>query len=381
MSESENSVAGTTVNLTDITRGLYHAASSTHTMMANQYVGLLTQFFDETKEGTFVPKVVVVQMPDETQVELPLISMVEPKGLMLDKIDFDFAVMADPSEIKEATSYLDNLNLTRSSFKAELAARATGDANEDLTRRKGVVDIRMRMKATEPPEGLMRLFDKFASVVMPVKPARKNSYMPLLSPRFFFIAQVLKDNDTIAKFFTRFNPEEYNADLIQRLGLEMKEREEALLEISIDIDRMKKDAVKKFKSDFEHARIAFGGTDKYDRLRLSQKINSRTRDWLSQATEFYKMLSEDESLALTLHHLKPKGSNPESEPVKRWVEDLERINALSEKMRDYDVYKQKKLQYHEMEAWLRKFDSVAKMLLRKPEHLAKLLPDVEFLNK
>jgi len=379
MTEESNQSDREMVMLTDITRGLYHAASTTHAMVANHYVGLLHQFFDKTTDGTLVPKVVVVQMPDETVVDLPLISLVEPKGLMLDKVNFDFAVVADPCDVKAATDHLDNLNLTRSSFKAEMTVKGEPEGH-DYTRRRGVIDVNMKFRATEPPEGLMRLFDKFASIVSPMKPGKHTHYMHLLSPRFVFIADVLRANENLAKEMAAFNPKEYTVEQIESRGNEMANREKELLDLSIKIDVHKESILNTFQEDFEHARITFSGTDKYEKLRLSQKISPRTREWINQAIEFYKTLSEDEGLATSLHHLNPIKEHGDH-PITRWRELFNKVSNLSSEMRAYDQYKDEKLFYQETEAWLRKFDAVAKMLFKKPEDRAKLFPDSEFFNK
>lgn len=380
MHEEENSEAkAAPVKLTDITRGLYHAASSTYSMVANQYINLLSQYFDETLEGTYVPKTVVVQLPDETVMDLPLISLVAPKGLMLDKVDFDFAVAADPSSLAEATTSLDGLNLTRSSFKVEMAAQNSDDGAGSRSR-EGVVDISMKFRAIEPPEGLMRLLDKFASIVTPLQPQKATSpYLPLLSPRFFAIAKALADDVNLQSVFRNFNVE-FSPEEITKKGDAVKRWEDELLTISVDIDQMKSQVADKFKETLNHARIVFKGTDHYEALRLSQKISARPREWVRQAMQFYETLLEDEGRAFKLTRLR----QPEitaTTVTEQWQNEQDQVARIEDRMQDYDDCKSKP-EYGEAKDWLQRFQEVARILLKdQPAHLARLFPDSEFLNK
>jgi hypothetical protein len=382
MNEEQNNEANTAgVKLTDITRGLYHAAASTYSMAANQYISLLSQYFDETLEGTYVPKSVVVQLPDETTVNLPLISMVSPKGLMLDKVDFSFAVTADPSSLAEATTDLDGLNLTRSSFKVEMAVHNSDASQEGARKRDGVVDISMKFTAVEPPEGLMRLLDKFASIVTPVHPQNTaNNYLPLLSPRFFFIAKALADDPDLKATFHDFNAVEFSPEEIAEKGEDVKRWEDELLAISVEIDQMKTEVADTVKETVHHAHIVFQGTDDYEKLKLSQKFSSRSREWVNQATQFYKTLLEDEGLAFKLAKLRHPEITTATVNI-QWQNEYDRIARIADKVDEYDAAKTKP-EYEAAKSWLQKFQAVAKILLKdRPAQLAKVLPDSEFLNK
>jgi|GEM_PF-6222315 len=372
------------VKLTDITRGLYHAASSTYSMVANQYISLLSQYFDETQEGTYVPKTIVVQLPDDTTVDLPLISLVSPKGLMLDKVDFDFAVVADPSALAQATSDLDGLNLTRSSFKVEMAAIPGEEGgNNGARKREGVVDISMKFTAVEPPEGLMRLLDKFASIVTPIKPRSATAnYLPLLSPRFFFIAKVLTDDAILREKFEQFNASEFVPSEIERKGKELQQWEGELLAISVEIDRLKEGITPVFKTILEYARIAFKDTDDYAKLKLSQKFSSRPREWTSQVMQFYKSLDEDESVSFKLARLQHPESITEAPISSLWRDNYKNVKEVARQVEAYDKHIRNKSHYEEAKDWLQTFNSIARILLKAdPALLAKLFPDSEFLNK
>ena len=73
--------------LTDITRGLQHAAAATMDMVADQFIRMLEEFFVPEEDGTLRAKMVRVQVSETDFVELPMISLVRPRGLTLEGID------------------------------------------------------------------------------------------------------------------------------------------------------------------------------------------------------------------------------------------------------------------------------------------------------
>lgn len=257
------------VKLTDITRGLYHAATSTSSMVANQYIHLLSQYFSQSPDGKYRAKTVEVEMPDESRVKVPLISMVSPKGLMLDKVNFDFSVVADPSSLADATTYLNEVDLTRSSFKVEMTTKGSKSNFWQKRRKQGVVDINMEFKAIEPPEGLMRLMDKFASIVTPFSTNSSTSrHLRLLSPKYLHIAKVLESNQDLASILAEFNALEYTVESFLKYGNDLSKWESELLKLSVEIDHEKNRLSESFEDTYEYARIAFHGTDDFDKLQL-----------------------------------------------------------------------------------------------------------------
>ena len=55
-SEKDKPVSTTAQKLTDITRGMHHAASTTSALLAEQYIQLLNQFFDSEEYGSLKAK-------------------------------------------------------------------------------------------------------------------------------------------------------------------------------------------------------------------------------------------------------------------------------------------------------------------------------------
>jgi hypothetical protein len=150
--------------LTDVTRGMHHAALATSNMLANQYLYLLGQFFDEDESGQMRAKMVDVQIDDTHSMKVPLISMVAPKGIVMDKMKVAMSVRMEEADVKDATHDLDNSSATRASFKVQLSPRSDGGA---LGRQSDIIDIEMEFSAIDPPEGIMKVIDEYVNLITP----------------------------------------------------------------------------------------------------------------------------------------------------------------------------------------------------------------------
>lgn len=109
--------------LTDITRGMHHAVNTTGTMISQQYVMLLQQFFGTQEDGSIAAKMVKVQMDEKHDILVPLIALVQPQGIALEKMRFEFSIKITESELKRATHEVDGLNAGRTAFKVFLSPR------------------------------------------------------------------------------------------------------------------------------------------------------------------------------------------------------------------------------------------------------------------
>lgn len=152
--------------LTDLTRGLHHAASSTQVMLFHQFVKLLDYFFE--KDGDkFKAKMVEVEDDDATY-KVPLIALVRPSGLLLKRMEVEMSVHVDEVTVKKIVhKTLENGDEapTRGSFKVTLAPPSKG-----IGRSSETTDIKLVFEADEAPEGVMRLIDEYTNrFIEPIK--------------------------------------------------------------------------------------------------------------------------------------------------------------------------------------------------------------------
>ncbi len=158
--------------LTDVTRGMHHAALSTSNMLANQYLYLMDQFFDKDENGLMSAKMVNVQLDESHSMNVPLISMVAPKGLVMDKMKVAMSVRMEEADVKQATHDFDNSDATRASFRVQLSPRSDSAAQG---RSSDIIDIEMEFTAIDPPEGIMKLIDEYVNLISPYETKNKEN--------------------------------------------------------------------------------------------------------------------------------------------------------------------------------------------------------------
>lgn len=149
--------------LTDITRGMHHAASTTAAMIAQQYIRIIDQFFDVEDDGSMTAKMVKIHIDQKHYTMVPLITLVTPKGLALEKMRVEMSVKIDEAFVREATDSMDNSMATRSSFKVVLAPKS-----DVIGRRSDITDIEMIFTSGDPPEGMMRIIDEYTNMIKPI---------------------------------------------------------------------------------------------------------------------------------------------------------------------------------------------------------------------
>ena len=158
--------------LTDLTRGMLHAASTTAAMIAQQHIRVIDQFFDVQEDGTLVAKMVKIYITDDQYLMVPLISLVSPKGIALERMRVEMSVRITGTELKKATDKVDNSEATRASFKVQLAPKHKDNHGK---RRDDLTEIEMIFTSGDPPEGIMRIIDDYTNMIKPIKEDPKNT--------------------------------------------------------------------------------------------------------------------------------------------------------------------------------------------------------------
>jgi len=153
-------------DLSHIVRGLHSAAASTHHLMAQQYIKLFDQFFDYDSQQLGAPmkaKMVEVALTEQHVINVPLIALVAPKGLTLDKMAIDLSVRMHGTELQEARRDLPGGDLDAERFFVTFGSiKRQGHARDP-----DEVQIRMEFKACEPPEAIMRIIEEYANLITP----------------------------------------------------------------------------------------------------------------------------------------------------------------------------------------------------------------------
>lgn len=164
-------------DLSHITRGLHQAAAATHNLIAQQYITLFDQFFDYNTEDLGTPmkaKMVEIALTEGHTISVPLIALVAPKGLALQKMDVELSVKMHSSEVQKANHDLENGDLHSEKFFVTFG----NSKREGQDRDPDEVQIRIEFKACEPPEAINRIIEEYTNLISPKAQAPINPPIP-----------------------------------------------------------------------------------------------------------------------------------------------------------------------------------------------------------
>lgn len=159
--------------LTSITRGLQHAAAETNSLVADQYIRILSQYFDHDDNGGLQAKMVHVQLDDQHYARVPLVAMVAPSGLALDRMRVELSIRLEGAE-DEHVSVLRRLRRVVRETAEDQAARAdfTVSLSPRPARDGGIrpsdhVNVELEFRAIQTPEAIMRVIDTYTNMITP----------------------------------------------------------------------------------------------------------------------------------------------------------------------------------------------------------------------
>lgn len=156
----------TSSDLGDITRGLQEAAAATHTLIAQQYIKLFDQFFDCDPEALGSPmkaKMVEVAMDDQHTLRVPLIALVSPRGLALERMQVDLSVRVNGIDTQSLAKHKPAEDAGGARFQVTVGANGRRGEQRDPDE----VQIRMQFQACEPPEAINRLIEEYTNLIVP----------------------------------------------------------------------------------------------------------------------------------------------------------------------------------------------------------------------
>lgn len=144
----------TTYALSDILKGLHNAVNSAQEMLQAQQVQGLLKFWSANDGNPLTQKVKI----GERELDVPLMSLVSHNHLEMDDVEIKFkARIGDVASHSLADRLNDNNALTHSDLQMEMEGiKATDD---------DVMEITIRFKQKETPEGVARLTDEYNKLI------------------------------------------------------------------------------------------------------------------------------------------------------------------------------------------------------------------------
>ena len=143
--------------LTDIAMGVQFSVNAAQDVVEKFYIGLLDRYFDEENN----PVTMAMNISDGVTIDVPLITLVTPTGLELEELEVDMSLRVDGVATKqEVTKAGDEVN--RASFDISFS-NGTNKPGKD----PNMIDLKMKFKKGDAPEGIQRIIESFTSNVIP----------------------------------------------------------------------------------------------------------------------------------------------------------------------------------------------------------------------
>lgn len=144
--------------LSDIARGLQHVVNTTHEILEHHFIRMISKYFGE--DGSAVTR--RIRISDSEVIDVPLITLVQPLGMAMEELEVRLSVRVDKAIVKTRKAVDDDQEVTRASFQVSLAPTS----EKDEKRPPNVIDIIMKFKGKDTPEGVSRIVDEFTSKVL-----------------------------------------------------------------------------------------------------------------------------------------------------------------------------------------------------------------------
>lgn len=161
--------------LADIVRGMQHAVNTAQSILQQHWRDTLDPYFDDETGKPITEKYL---LPSGQLIEMPLIALVSPAGLVLDHMEIEMAVRIDASEVKpHRSASQEETAHHRTSLQCSFAPLKKGE-----DRSMNSVLVKMVFKAGDAPEGVSRLIEEFTNAVVPRKVGPESEGTPPADP-------------------------------------------------------------------------------------------------------------------------------------------------------------------------------------------------------
>lgn len=149
--------------LSDLIRGLQHSVNTAMEMIETRNVELLGRYFSQKGE----PITKRLNINEQTAIDVPLISIVNPSSINIKEVEMDFSVQIVSSELRRKQpqegfqagedSAKFNNRLKRSNLEISF------DGKKDSSR----MQVHIKFESKPIPEGLSRIIDEYDKTITP----------------------------------------------------------------------------------------------------------------------------------------------------------------------------------------------------------------------
>lgn len=150
--------------LSDLVRGLQHSVNTAMEMIETRNVELLGRYF--TPDGRPLSRRLTIN--DNTAVDVPIISIVNPSTINIKEVEMDFSVQIISSELRKKEAQ-DGFRAGNKEIKFYNGLKRSNleisfDGNKDNASR---MQVKIKFESKPIPEGLARIIDEYDKTISP----------------------------------------------------------------------------------------------------------------------------------------------------------------------------------------------------------------------
>jgi hypothetical protein len=147
----------------DLIRGLQYSVNAAMEMLEARNIELLSRYF--TEEGS--PRLRRLNLNENTAVDIPVISVVNPSALKIKEVEMEFEVHVSSLESLQkepqrgflANEKNEDLNISMERSNLEISFNGTPDQN--------TMKVKIKFESSPIPEGMSRIIEEYDKTIIP----------------------------------------------------------------------------------------------------------------------------------------------------------------------------------------------------------------------
>jgi len=168
--QSEGStVKKTTVDLSDVIRGMQHAVNEAQKTLEAHNLKSLLRFFYEDGD----PKTIDLHLKDDKHLEIPLVALANHNSLQIQNLTMEFEALIEQvgissvDDLKEALKKTNSLDGKDLDDSAEITNPAVFNIGFSGQPHSNMLKVKIEFSSADQPEGLSRIVDEYNKLVVP----------------------------------------------------------------------------------------------------------------------------------------------------------------------------------------------------------------------
>lgn len=147
----------------DLIRGLQHSVNAAMEMLEARNIELLGRYFDE--KG--VAKARRLYLDEETAVDIPIISIVNPSAMNIKEVDMEFDVQVNSSELKKKSPQDGFLLGEKAEALNTGVERSSLEVSFGGKKSTSTMHVKIKFESTPIPEGMSRVIEEYDKTIIP----------------------------------------------------------------------------------------------------------------------------------------------------------------------------------------------------------------------